>query len=100
MDDSVVGNYKAPALLLQEETTRALLEPIARTTPGSEGVVDLYLMPAYDDVASLYYDGNRWNLHYVAKAGHGVANVHEAEVKTLTKASIRKVLDEMKSHAG
>jgi hypothetical protein len=27
LEDSQVGTYKAPALLLQKETTRALLEP-------------------------------------------------------------------------
>src|SRR5262249_50078611 len=49
MEDSWLGSYKAPALIMQRETTRVLLEPIARTAPGAEGVVDLYLMPAYDD---------------------------------------------------
>ena len=34
-----------------------LLEPVA---PGTEGVVDLYLMPGYDDIASLYHYSNRW----------------------------------------
>jgi hypothetical protein len=29
-------------------------DPIARFTPGSDNVVDLYLMRAYDDIASLY----------------------------------------------
>ena len=33
--------------------------------PGTEGVIDLYLMPAYDDIASIYYSGDRWNLHYL-----------------------------------
>jgi hypothetical protein len=46
MEDSQLGNDKAPALLLQKETVRVLLEPIARFAPGVEGVVDLYLMPA------------------------------------------------------
>ena len=30
MEDSQLGTYKAPALLLQKETVRVLLEPIAR----------------------------------------------------------------------
>jgi hypothetical protein len=29
---------------------RELLEPIGRPAPGIEGIVDLYLMPAYDDI--------------------------------------------------
>src|SRR5262245_26987296 len=54
MEDSEIGTYKAPALLLQKEAIRVLLEPIAHAAPGVEGIVDLYLMPAYDDVARLY----------------------------------------------
>jgi hypothetical protein len=46
MQDSQIGKYQAPALLLQEGTTRMLLEPIAHDAPGAEGVVDLYLLPA------------------------------------------------------
>ena len=55
LDDAEIGSYQAPALIMQEETTRALLDPIGRSTPGSDGVVDLYLMPAFDDVARFYH---------------------------------------------
>src|SRR5205823_3073092 len=52
MEDPEIGTYRAPALLMQEGTTRLLLEPIGRSAaPDTEGIVDLYLMPAYDDVA-------------------------------------------------
>jgi hypothetical protein len=99
MEDSEAGNYKAPALLLQMETTKVLLEPVARAAPGVEGVVDLYQMPAYDDIASLYYYGNRWNIHYLAPGEPAVGNIREAESKPLTKASLRRVLEEMTSDA-
>ncbi len=99
MEDSEVGHYKAPALLLQEEATRFLLEPVARAAPGAEGVVDLYLMPAYDDIASLYYYNKRWNLHYMSRANEPVTDIREAAVKSLTKANLRKVIDEMREHA-
>ena len=69
MEDAEIGNYKAPGLLLQQETVRLFLEPVARAAPGTEGVVDLYLMPSYDDIASLYYYNNRWNVHYVFAGG-------------------------------
>jgi hypothetical protein len=99
MEDSEVGKYAAPALLLQEETTKVLLEPITRSAPGAEGVVDLYLMPGYDDIASFYYYKNRWNLHYVFAVQEAVASVREAESKPLTKASLKRVLEEMKTNA-
>jgi hypothetical protein len=99
MEDSEIGKYSAPALLLQEETTKVLLEPIARTAPGTEGVVDLYFMPGYDDIASLYYYGKKWHLHYLAAEQKAVANPREVEAKPLTRASLRKVLAEMKVNA-
>ncbi len=99
MEDSEIGKYTAAALLLQEKTTKVLLEPIARSAPGTEGVADLYLMPGYDDIASFYHYGNKWNLHYMPPEQKTVANMREAEAKALTKASLRKVLEEMKANA-
>ena len=52
--------FEIPALFLQKGPTRVLLDPIAYDVPGAEGVVDLYLMPTYDDLASLF-----------SKAGNG-----------------------------
>jgi hypothetical protein len=99
MEDSQIGKYAAPALLMQDGTTKFLLEPITRSAPGTEGVVDLYLMPGYDDIASLYHYSKRWNLHHVYSGQKGIANVRDAEAKPLTKANLRKVLEEMKAHA-
>lgn len=100
MEDAEIGNYSAPGLLLQKETVRLFLEPVARAAPGAEGVADLYLMPSYDDIASLYYYNNRWNLHYLFEGAPTVGNIREADAKPLTKATLRKVFDEMKAHAG
>jgi hypothetical protein len=99
MEDAEVGNYKAPALLLQQGAVRLFLEPVARDAPGTDGAVDLCLMPSYDDIASLYHYDNRWNLHYVYHGAPVVANGREGDAKPLTKAAFRKVLDEMKAHA-
>lgn len=100
MEDAEVGNHKAPGLLLQHDTVRLFLEPVARSAPGAEGFVDLYLMPSYDDIANLYYYNNRWNVHYLFKGEPAAGKVREAEPKPLTKATLRKVFDEMEAHAG
>jgi hypothetical protein len=99
MEDSEVGKYTAPALLLQKETTKVLLEPITRSAPGAEGVVDLCLMPGYDDIASLYYYKNCWNLHYLSAEQKAAASIGEAESRPLTKVSLKRVLEEMKANA-
>ena len=100
MEDTEIGSYKAVALVLQKEVARVLLEPVGRAAPGAEGVVDLYLMPGLDDIASLYYYGDRWNLHYMPPGSEPAGNIREAESKPLNKVNLRKVLDEMSQHGG
>lgn len=64
MRDGDRNIFEVPALLLQKGPARLLLDPVAYDVPGSQGVVDLYLMPTYDDVASLYCEEGQWSIHY------------------------------------
>jgi hypothetical protein len=98
LSDSRLGAYAAPALLLQKEAIRLLLEPIAASAPGAEGVVDLYWMPAYDDVATLYFYGGEWHLHCPSRPGDAVAEIPEVIPEPLTLDSFRSVLDQMTQH--
>jgi len=98
LDDAGVGTHRIPALLMQAETVRVLLEPIGRSSPTTEGIVDLYLMPGYDDIASIYYYNDRWNLHYVFDDGD-LASVEEIEGSPLSQESLERVLTEMRQHA-
>lgn len=95
MDDHEIGNYKAPALLLQNKVARLFLEPITRAAPGAEGLVDLYRMPAYDDIASLYYYAKVWNIHYMPPGTPVVSNIREVDPKPLTKEIFQAILEEM-----
>jgi hypothetical protein len=99
LDDGWIGQHRVPALLLQEDTCRILLEPVGRSAPGVEGVVDFYLMPAYDDIASLYYYGNQWNVHYMFPDTKPAATVREAEPMPMSKETLAKILVEMKQNA-
>lgn len=99
LDDIRIGRHRVPALLMQQDTCRVLLEPVGRSTPGAEGVVDLYLMPAYDDIASLYFYEDRWNLHYIFPGTTGVATVRQAEAMPLSRATLERVLAEMRRDA-
>lgn len=99
LEDSEIGKYQAPALLIQDDAIKILLEPIARSAPGAEGVVDLYLMPAYDDIASLYLYDDGWHLHYMFPGTPDVATIRHAKDKKLTKDSLQEVLEEMKQNA-
>lgn len=95
LEDSRIGKYVAPALLMQEGTDRVLLEPIARWAPGVEGVVDLYLMPAYDDVATLFYFDGAWHLR-LASAGDA-PSVTEVAV-AFSRETFEEALSEMRQH--
>ena len=99
MRDSVLGQYKAPAMLMQRETVEVILDPVGRFAPGTDGVVDLYLLPAYDDIASLYLVGGTWKLHYAFRAAAVVARIKQAESMALDEESLNRVLNEIAAHA-
>jgi hypothetical protein len=99
LDDVRVGTHRVPALLMQADTCRMILEPVGRSAPGTDGVVDLYLMPAYDDIASIYHYDGRWNLHYLFPGSKPVSTAREANALPLSKESLEKVLAEMTQHA-
>lgn len=98
MEDSDVGTYRAPALLMQAETTRLFLEPIARCAPDEEGRVDLYVMPAYDDIAQLYFSNGEWQLLHVP-TGAVAASTSRLESKPLSKAALQEVLQTLRNNA-
>jgi hypothetical protein len=92
MHDSVLGNYEAPALLMQREIARVLLEPITRFAPGTDGVVQLYLMPAFDDIATLYRVDSEWKLQFTFQGDPVVAGIRNAEARPLNKENILRIL--------
>jgi len=98
MEDSQIGHYQAPALLMQEGIVRIILEPIARSAPGAEGVVDLYLMPAYDDIATLFYEDG-WKLHYPFPESPLLAEVEEVQPLPFSKETLKAVLEELMKNA-
>jgi hypothetical protein len=99
MQDSEFGTYQAPALLMQEGTTRVILEPIARSAPGADGVVDLYRLPAYDDIASLFYYADGWNIHHSVPGDPLVPVVEEIPPRPLSEETLKAVLEEMAKNA-
>lgn len=99
LEDSEIGAYEAPALLLQMETTRVLLEPITRSAPGADGVVDLYVMPAYDDIASFYFVDDEWRLHHIVTPTPEGAAIRDGRSIILSKVALQNVLEGMRQNA-
>jgi hypothetical protein len=98
MDTMIADDYRAPGVVLERGTTRVGLEPINSAAPGTKGVVDLYLLPGYDDIASLFCYDDRWNLHYLAKGTQATASTRDEVSKPLTKKAFREVLDQIKKN--
>lgn len=92
--------YEAQALFLQRGPVRILLDPIAFDAPGSEGLIDLYLMPTYDDLASLYFEDGQWVIHYAfppsPEESHSVV---ETQALPLDQAAFQQVLESIAAHA-
>jgi hypothetical protein len=92
--------FELPALFLQRGPTRVLLDPVAYDVPGAEGVVDLYLMPTYDDMASLAFEGGGWVIHYAFPPDTiGADATIETEPLPLSEQTINQVLDSIAAHA-
>lgn len=100
INDRSLGEYVVPALLIQVDLVKLLLEPVARFAPGSDGVVDLYRMPEYDDVASIYHRNGAWWVHYIVTGGEvplesrqGDANVAaEQLIQPFTKKEFARLV--------
>ena len=99
MEDSGLGTYDAPALLMQRETTRALLDPVARFASGMDGIVDLYVLPAYDNIAAIYRRNGEWRLHHMFPGFEPVPTLKEVHSSPLSKEAFGSVLNKMSKHA-
>lgn len=97
MDDREIGDYEAPALLIQKETVRAILHPIGRLAPGVEGVVDFYIMPAYDDIARLFFYDDGWHIYHEFPGAPDVEP--HSQDQPLTRQTFHAVLEAMMRHA-
>jgi hypothetical protein len=99
IEDPEVGNHRAPALLLQENSTRIMLQPIGRAWPSTDGIADLYLMPAYDDIARLFSVNGQW--HYFHNyPGQTLGAPRDSDsALPLTKEAFQGILHEMLRHA-
>ena len=92
--------YEVPALYLQKGPTSLLLDPVGYDVPGAEGAADLYLMPTYDPMASVYFEGGQWMIHYAFPPGP-IEPTSEVETRALplSAEAINQVLDSIAEHA-
>src|SRR5439155_26246833 len=99
MDDTYAGPYLATGLLRQKEFTRVSLEPMGRSASGSGGVADLYLMPAYDNIARFFFRDKKWLVQHMYPGSPDTGNITDALRKPLDKGTFRGVLEQMTRYA-
>jgi hypothetical protein len=92
--DSFLGRFEVPLLLMERDGVEVALNPVSRFVTGSDGAVDLYVVPAYDEVASLYLADGRWTLYHASDQAEAGKN-GEAEAMPLSESTVNRVLDEM-----
>jgi hypothetical protein len=92
--DSVLGRFEVPLLLMERDGVEVALNPVSRFVSGSDGAVDLYVVPAYDEVAGLYFEGGRWVIYHVSREAEA-AGIREPEARPLSESTLTRVLDEM-----
>jgi hypothetical protein len=91
-----LGTYRVPVLLMEKDTVEVVLNPVARFVPGADGAVDLYAAPAYDDIASLYFEGDHWVVHYGSRPDPlATQSVVEITPHRFAEQTIRAILDAM-----
>jgi hypothetical protein len=97
MAEKGVGRYVVPVLVLDRDDDEVSVVPVARRVPGADGLVDLFRMPAYDPVASLYLEEGQWFIHH-AFSPEPAEEVHaaiEARRLPLEERSLNRVLDDV-----
>jgi hypothetical protein len=100
INDRKLGKYTVPVLLMDKDTLEVALNPVSPLVPGAEGAVDLYLVPAYDDIAGLYFESGRWVVHYAfPRDPNETRSVIETEALPLSEETIVRVLSSIASHA-
>lgn len=100
MRDESGNIYSVLSLTLFKGPIRLLLDPNGYDIPGAEGVMDLYLLPPYDPVATLYLEGGKWFIHSpFPTISNAVARPNEWTRSPLTVDSIPRVLESIAEHA-
>jgi hypothetical protein len=100
INDRKLGKHTVPVLLMEKDAVEVALNPASPLVPGGEGAVDLYLVPAHDDIATLYFESGRWVIHYhVQPETQETPSACETELLPLSEETIIRVLNSIASHA-
>ena len=72
VNESLIGPYEAPQLLIFAEPNLYVLDPVARFVPGAQGAFDFAVQQSYHTTSMYRDDKGIWYVHL--DIGKGVAN--------------------------
>ncbi len=100
MRDETGGVYSVQSLTVFMGPMRLLLDPIGYDVPDCDGAIDLYLLPPYDPVATLYLEHGEWFIHSAdSTAPESITRPTDWERSVLTKTSIIALLESIAKDA-
>jgi hypothetical protein len=100
MRDETGSVYSVESLTIFMGPMRLLLDPSGYDLPGCDGAIDLYLLPPYDPVATLYLENGKWFLHSPHQTSQeSIAHPNCWERSVLTSQSIINLLESIAKNA-
>jgi len=100
MRDETGAVYSVQSLTIFMGPMRLLLDPTGYDLPGCDGAIDLYLLPPYDPVATLYLEHGEWFLHSPnLPAQESIARPAEWGRSALNRESISLLLESIAKNA-
>ena len=92
--------YEVPVLVVNRDESEVSLVPVDRKVPGSDGLVALFLMPDFDDVASFYMEKGQWFFRYAFRSvSTETHSTNKTERFTLTEETLARVLNDIAAYA-
>ncbi len=96
MTEPDLGRSEVPLLILERDEVEAVLGPVS----GTGGAVDLYLMPAYDDVVRLIFEEGEWWIRPMNPPDPTSPRLDLATDRLLLNEPIMlRILDALSAHA-
>ena len=87
IEESLLGTYKAPRLLIRTWEKELMLSPVARFCAGRQGVVDLKVSPTFDRVYAVTFQDGRWQIVSLQGRLHKRPFTRDTFTNTITKLS-------------
>lgn len=90
-DDQPLDTYEVPMLRMQYWDVNLMLDPTSRFGIRNDGQCDLYVMPAYDDLAVVYRRGQNWFVRERQAGGLG-------EERPFSRESLQQMAEILRGH--